>query len=386
MRTTLRFLFLLVLFGSCRKSDQLTNPVQFRDSNNSDPQSCDFGIAHFNTAKRQPLNEIITAQTETIQVPQADAVLLLDFDGYTVSNTPWNYSGNIVCSPANLSVTGIDEIIRRVTEDFSPFDILVTTNENIYNQCNTSKRMRVIITETWEWFGQAGGVSFIGSFTWGNNTPCFVFSVLLNYNIKKISEAVSHEAGHTLGLYHQSIFDPACFLLGEYYSGIGTGELSWGPIMGLGYYRNVTTWRRGTSIYGCNNIQDDINVITSILNYRDDDHSNQFNSATHVNSNLAEGCINNSADVDFFLVDLNMSFSVVVLPFNAGINNEGANVDLMIKIYSRNRNLIAAFNDPNSLSVSTTLSPGRYYISIETTENANTSRYGQLGNYSLSIK
>jgi hypothetical protein len=351
-------------------------------------QSCNFGITQFNTVKRSPLPPE-SVLPDVPMVPRGDAVLLLDLDGQVVSSTSWNYNGDIVCSPANLSPTAINEIVSRITEDFSAFEITITTNENIYNEADPFKRMRVIITETWEWFGQAGGVAFIGSFNWGNNTPCFVFSVLLNYNTKKIAEAISHEAGHTLGLYHQSLYSPVCSLLSEYYSGLGTGELSWGPIMGVGYNRNMTTWRRGTSIYGCSNIQDDVNVIENMLDNKHDDHSNDFALATRIEGNYELGCINilnsNNADVDFFLVELSRPSAIVISPFNVGSNNEGANIDLKAKVYTFNRNLITTLNDPLCLSVGTTLLPGRYYISVESTENINTSRYGQLGNYSVAI-
>ena len=383
MSNFLRIAVIALIFVACRKSDVFTETSPQAGSKMK-PQSCDFGIIEFNTVKR-PARANNMNQQELSPSQQPDAVLFLDFNGHTVSNTSWNINGDIVCSPSNLSSTEMAEIINRVSEDFSPFDILVTANESIYNGCNPYRRMRVIITETWEWFGQAGGVAFINSFTWGNNTPCFVFSVLLNYNIKKIAEAVSHEAGHTLGLYHQSLFDPSCFLFSAYYSGQGTGELSWAPIMGLSYYRNMTTWRRGSNIYGCNNIQDDILIISGKLSFNNDDHSNQFNQATNINSGWEEGRINNSLDIDFFRLNLSASSSIVISPFHVNINNEGANVDMKVRIYTQDRNLLSTHNDPNSLSISTTLSPGRYYISVESTENINSDRYGQLGNYSITV-
>ena len=139
--------------------------------------------------------------------PPSANVILLDFNGEYVANTMWNVNGPFTCAPANLNAEEVGLILQRVITDFTPFNITVTTDEAVYNAANPSKRTRVVITESWEWFGQAGGVSYINSFTWGTNTPCFVFSSLLGYNVKMIAEACSHEAGHTLGLRHQSLYD-----------------------------------------------------------------------------------------------------------------------------------------------------------------------------------
>ena len=104
----------------------------------------------------------------------------------------------------------ITEVFNRVAEDYRPFTINVTTDSTKYLSAPVNQRTRVVITVTSDWYGSAGGVSFVNSFTWGDNTPCFVFSELLGYKPKNIAEAASHEAGHTLGLRHQSTYDANC--------------------------------------------------------------------------------------------------------------------------------------------------------------------------------
>src|SRR5215831_5248461 len=131
--------------------------------------------------------------------PSASAVIFLDFDGQTVSGTSWNIGGPIFCGPANLTTDQITEIFNRVAEDYRPFNINITTDSTKYFAAPANKRTRVILTVTSDWYGSAGGVSFVNSFSWGDNTPCFVFTALLNYNKKNVAEAVSHEAGHKLG-------------------------------------------------------------------------------------------------------------------------------------------------------------------------------------------
>jgi hypothetical protein len=175
----------------------------------------------------------------------------------------WNVSGAFTCNPAGLSNAGITEVFNRVAEDYRPFNINVTTDETKYNSAPANKRIRVVITTSNEWYGSgAGGVAYMNSFTWGDNTPCFVFSALLNYNIKNIAEAASHEAGHTLGLRHQSTYNASCVKTSDYNWGTGSGEIGWAPIMGAGYGQNMTLWNSGPNSLGCNTIQSDLTMMT----------------------------------------------------------------------------------------------------------------------------
>lgn len=198
------------------------------------------------------------------QVNKKWACLLLDFTGYYVENTPWNYNGPFTCAPANLTSTQVNEVLENVRGEYSRYKVNVTTDENVFNAAPAQKRMRLVLTETWEWYGQTGGVAFIGSFSWGDKTPCFVFTSLLgNNNTKAIKEAASHELGHTIGLIHQSKYDVNCNLVSEYNAGNGVEA----PIMGLPYYAPDagTKWWVGPTPYGCNDIQDDDQILSQKL-------------------------------------------------------------------------------------------------------------------------
>lgn len=209
--------------------------------------------------------------------PGAAPTIFIDFDGHTLVNTSWNYNGPIACNSSGLNTTQVTEVFNRVAEDFRPFNVNVTTDSARFIAAPVNKRIRVMITTSYEWYGVAGGVSFVGSFTWGDDTPCFVFSSLHGFNVKNIAEAASHEAGHTLGLYHQALYDNNCQLTAEYHPGDGFGETSWAPIMGIGYNRNLTTWYNGPTANACNAIQDDRAIITSAANgitLKTDDNGN----------------------------------------------------------------------------------------------------------------
>lgn len=348
------------------------------------PDSCNFGIQVFNKARRAPLAEAYSFKKKprTIPLMPPHATILLDFGGQVVSNTVWNKNGDINATPANLTLNEIDRILQRVQEDFSPFDVLVTTDEDVYNATDPYKRMRVIITESWDWFGVVGGTSYNNSFVWGNNTPCFVFSTLLSYNEKYIAEAISHETGHTLGLLHQAVYDSSCNFISEYNMGTGDGVTGWAPIMGIGYYKNVTTWHKGPTVLGCNEIQDDVAIIASVLGMKPDENmamtkSAQFNAPT-------TGVINSSNDTDYYFIDLKQPTTIIAQPDCLG-RGEGANLNLKLSVYDKKGVLIKTVNDLSTLSATITLNKDKYYIGVETQASQNQTRYGMLGTYTLSM-
>jgi hypothetical protein len=197
------------------------------------------------------------------KIPKGANVILFDFDGGVCSNTSWNVNGDIRYQPANLSPDEQKRILDSVAHDYAPFNIYVTTSEVAYN--NASKKMRVIFTTTYEWYGtSAGGVAYTGSINWNNDTPCWVFTSLLGYNLKSIQEAASHEAGHTFGLRHQASYDENCNQISPY--NYGTEEIA--PIMGVAYKAMRGEWWVGPTSLGCNNIQNDKEIIASVVGYK----------------------------------------------------------------------------------------------------------------------
>jgi hypothetical protein len=127
----------------------------------------------------------------------------------------------------------------------------ITTDSTKFLSAPLTRRIRIVITPTSSWRPNVGGISFVGSFTWGDNTPGFVFSDRLGpNNTKFIAECCSHESGHTLGLSHQSKYNTNCSLAETYSTGNGTGETGWAPIMGNSYNRNMTGWNNGPTPYG----------------------------------------------------------------------------------------------------------------------------------------
>ena len=188
--------------------------------------------------------------------PGASKKVFLNFQGGNVSGTAWSSNalqalpydtdGNPgVFSDAERRV--IADIWHRVAEDYAPFDIDVTTERPAVFGPTVG---HVMITKDTDAYGLAmpsqgyGGVAYVN--VWGGSSyattysPAFVyFNNLGTTSAHNIAEAASHEFGHNLGLSHDGTATTG------YYSGLGTGNVSWGPIMGVGYYTQVTQWSKG---------------------------------------------------------------------------------------------------------------------------------------------
>ena len=325
--------------------------------------------------------------------PSAPAVIFLDFDGHTVDGTAWNFNGPIFCGGSGLDNTKITTIFNRVAEDYRPFNINVTTDSSQFLAALPTKRIRVLLTVSYEWYGSAGGVAFIGSFNWGDDSPCFVFSSLLNYNVKNIAEAASHETGHTLGLFHQATYDANCVKTSDYNYGVGAGEIGWAPIMGVGYYKNLTSWHNGPNSYGCTNYQSDLNIVTTSngITFRPDDYAASFGSATNVsftaNQFTLNGMIGQNSDQDMILFTQPGAgrFQLDAVPYNVGTGNSGSNLDLQVSLYNSSQTLLNVYNPGTLLNsvIDTQLNPGTYYLRIEGKGNIYAPDYTSLGSYAL---
>ena len=234
----------------------------------------------------------------------------------------------------------------------------------------------------------------MGSFTWGDDTPGFIFPDRLGpFKPKIVAECCSHESGHTLGLSHQSKYDGSCAMTSVYNDGIGSGETGWAPIMGNSYYKNLTGWNNGPTPSGCSALQDNLTIITSIngFTYRADDHSDDANNSTPVvltnKSFSTDGIISTTTDKDVFQIDLPQSgaLHLSALPYSVGANDNGSNLDVKVTLLNAQKKTINIYNDTALLDVvfDTSLTAGRYYIVLDGTGNTFTSDYGSLGSYTI---
>ncbi|WP_347160163.1 malectin domain-containing carbohydrate-binding protein [Pontibacter chitinilyticus] len=339
------------------------------------------GSAAGSTAPQQVTSAEAAIDITTLQsLPGAAAVVLLDFDGQYVKGSYWNNGDPIDAAPATLSSAEILETWKMISEDYAPVSVNITTSEAVYQRAPVNRRVRVIFTPTNFFYPNAGGVSYVGAFTWGDDTPSWVF----NSGAKFAGEAGSHEIGHALGLSHDGRTSPA----EAYYY----GQDSWAPIMGAGYNRSMVQWSKGEYLYA-NNTEDDLSIITTQngFGYKPDDHGNTASSATplqvdgagNVSATTNTGLITTSSDVDVF------SFSTgggpVALTVASG--STYANLDVLLTLKDASGKTLV-ISDPAALSasISQSLKAGTYYLYVKGAKGAlgADSNYGSLGGYTIS--
>ncbi len=356
--------------------------------------------------------------------PGASKVIFIDVDGHVITGTAWN-SGradplyakayDTDGDPNSFSAAELDaiaEIWHRVAEDFAAFDVDVTTEEPASFGPTTG---RMLVTDDTDEFGNAmpsqgaGGVAYVnvfGASYYGYYSPALVYADNLGPDFPPyIAEAGSHEMGHNLGLSHDG------YNGGGYYSGHGSGWVSWGPIMGTGYNDNVSQWSQG-EYSGANNTQDDIAIMAGKLAQRSDDHGDSASTASllvvggdgsvvatnpesdpfNVNPQN-KGIVETRTDVDMFLfstgggtVDLTVTPSWAAYPRSSG--GRGTNLDVEATLYDLGGSVVASSDplDNTDARVTTVVVAGDYYLAVTGVGNSVSpySDYGSQGQYFIS--
>jgi hypothetical protein len=332
------------------------------------------------------LAESLTSLPLLTSRPGATAKLFLDFDGHVQAS--WGSWSNITTpaydrdgNPSTFSeseLSSINEIWRRVAEDYAPFNVDVTT---IAPGSLTNRVVAHIAIggSSYDWYARsAGGVAYVGGFYNSAPNVGYVFDDNLgNGNPKYVAEAASHEAGHLFGLQHQAKWSGTTLV--ESYNSGGNG---WAPIMGVGYYQERSTWHNGTTSFGSTSFQDDLAILAGSNNafgYVPDDFGNaRASSAPLVASGgsfQVGGLIGRYDDVDVFsFTTLGGSISVQL-----AVNSVGPNLDAVLEVWDA-VGIVASAAPTNSLGASLTasLGAGTYYVVARSMGD-----YGNMGQYSL---
>jgi len=378
---------------------------------------------------KAPIGPDVTAVTTTPTYPTTDTFILhsrptatrkiyLDFTGHTTTGTQWNLppplgfgKTTFTTPPFSLDAdttkfsaaehAAIQYIWRSIAEDFAQFNVDVTTEDPGLDGLRRASTgdvnygMRVV-------FGPdqnataSGGTGYIGSFSGirtaaESDVPCFVYAGT-GAGSKFMAEAGAHEAGHTVGLFHDGVSAVGTTPKVEYFPGHGTGATSWAPIMGNSYSKDVTQWSKG-EYTNANNTQDDVTVIGTYLNPIADDHPGTMATATVVTGTTITGggLINNANDVDMFKINAGRG-KLVITPKGVLVS---PNLRLQVKVLKSDGTVLGTYDatgtkgkmapDPITYTVT---EDGTYFIQLDgiasgTGVTDGYSDYGSVGIYGL---
>ncbi len=344
--------------------------------------------------------------------PSSTIKLVIDFDGYTTTGSSWNTSfnnGNPFTTPAfswdsdrttfsPAERQGIINIWRAVAEDFAPFNVDVTTEDPgdaalIRNGPNdtTYGSRSVLGPESWANPTGAGGIAFFNSFGSATDFMSFTFNGDRFPNSERVTaQTVSHETGHQLNLRHDGLASPST----TYYSGHGSGNTGWGPIMGAPFSQPVSQWSRG-DYPNSNNTEDDLAIITANhLQYNQDDYASRTTDSNIITLNQigsttltqTYGVIEQNTDADVFELFSGRGNLTV----NVNQYMYEANLDILAELLDANGTVVASSNIVNELNATITFNVanrGKHYLRVSGTGKTAVagdpgySNYGSLGNY-----
>ncbi len=341
------------------------------------------------SAAPYPLDQTFALETN----PDATKTIYLDYDGFRSVNNRWNHDIDFPAfsldgDTENFSDAELIQIqlqLQTVAEDFAPFDINVTTRfpgiEALRRTgaADQTWGIRVVNTQPTDGFGEDfGGVAFLNSFNDSEDTPAF--TVQGGVNVGALTN--SHEVGHSLGLLHDGLGDIPT------HPGAGTGQFSWGPLLGAPFNANITQWSNGDYANSTNS-QDDFQVITSRANgveFRTDEAGNNPSSAADLPSEdggvSTFGFIADRNDLDYY----EFSTSGGNVTFTAEVFQGSPNLDVELQIVDSNGQTVAINSPVNSLnaSISTFLTEGTYFLVVDGVgREGSYSDYGSVGFYTL---
>ncbi len=245
----------------------------------------------------------------------SELMLYLNFNGATVrpgfgnadTLTSSLVNGQRFCPPPSLTQAQKDEIVRLVADDFSPFNVRVTTDAAEFAAYPRLFKEMCLVTTNPSVIGQPSGVGGVSPFAGlGNRLPgdfAFAFSAAYGNDPTEVALVVSHESAHLLGLGHQHLFDASCNFITEYHPGFGTGPTAFDPIMGGGVHGGIGNWFAQSCfspIYGLP--VDDYQLINDQVTVRPDDFPD-VPTGDAVTGNEINGVLERAGDVDYFKIN-----------------------------------------------------------------------------------
>jgi len=328
----------------------------------------------------------------------------LNFGGASFQNTDVNTLlriNNIIAPASGHTPQQIEEIWNQVSEDYSIFNINITTDPVVYNKAPANRRVRCVFTTSGvnipNFFDI--GYAVINGYKRSSTTTTNAISIVI-YNPSRTdiaSLSAIHEIGHNFGLQHTGLTASSPLGKSIYFDGHGNYK----TIMGRsgGYYLSsnqriprIIQWSKGEYQYADNKT----NSIGAILSnpgvtLKADDHGNNFGSATKINSSnkAKNGIITTRNDKDVFSFTTNGG---KIEAYAAGPKNHG-NLNIKMTLFNSSGKVIKS-DSPTGLKldafISARVAKGTYFIEIDGVGEGNPltngfSDYGSLGQYSLNV-
>lgn len=289
----------------------------------------------------------------------------------------------------------------RVAEDWTPFDVDVTTERPASFQTDPFGGQRVIwnlISQSATILGFSPGTLYgiaaaenlcaiSGGF---RGMPALTFWGSIGATSHSaLADTISHESGHIVGLVHDGFFSQGQFF--PYYEGHGTGATSWGPIMGGPIGRNVTQWSAGGYPGASNHgvcgfgMQDDVEHIRRTFRSRADEAGDAVATALPLAA-PTRGVIGTTTDVDVYALPRATDARIEITPFRAGDQTDGGNLDVVAEIVDAAGLVVARADDLDDTAavLTATLPPGPLYLRVMPSFNpVNYPIYGSLGQYTV---
>ena len=423
------------------KLRSFTFPLADLDSLGTDPgggifYACRFPTAAAEVAAAAPVSPGTFAPSSSVAVspfptslkfhsrPGSTKIIYLDFGGGVINNTHWGEpTGGWNCkpfdidSPADLNNFSINEQIQiyriweRVSQDFAPFDVDVTTERPATWTTTTA---HALFTDGVDLNGKnlphknSGGVAYVDVFgiaDFSYNSTGKAYSpawVSITSNLY-CAEAASHEIGHNLGLHHDGTDDGVT--TSTYYGGhqiISGDSHTWGPIMGGGTTPDLNQWSKG-EYRNANNTEDDVAIIATKLSYLSDQAPDSITGTSDIGQPSSgtisqEGLLERTNDRDTYRLIVGPGpLSVSASTYKLTANDWGTNLDIALTLLDQSGTVLTSNNPTTDVAATLSFTVGgsanqAVYIQISPSGNGSPlgspptgyTSYGSLGGFRLS--
>ncbi len=329
------------------------------------------------------LRDLPKGRIAAFQAPEL--LLYIRFDATVVTggfDSAINFRSSIVngtrtCPAPNLTQQQKNEIVRLVQDDFSPFNVRVTTDFNEFFAYPSAFRAMALVTTIPQVIGFGSGIGGVSPLSVSRipNALTFTFSSAYGNNPIEVAATISHETGHLFGLDHHY---PSCntnlLPIGHF----GQGRLSFNPIMGYGREVNgIYNWYAQSCInplFG--SPQDDFVRLNSEVSLRPDDFPNvPHPGVPEMNIRQITGILEQPGDVDMMLINFRSTRPVTII---------SDNIDLKVTVLTPGGHVMGEFNDPLDRNVVIPEVTGARYLKIEGESNVNMSSRFMTGTYHIS--